>query len=106
MLPLYYASSNWFIHDMFANRSKSNILRLRMAPDLSPEYLLDDIFNQYLRRHNLIATESVQGGLLIEHVFEVDLRNEQDTISFLNQIREITNNNKVVLIKGYHEVNL
>lgn len=98
----------WFMFssNMFANNSKSNILRLRMAPDLSPEDLLANIFNQYLSRHNLIATESVQGGMLIEHVFEVDMKNEKDTVGFLNQLREITNNNKVVLIKGYHEVNL
>jgi hypothetical protein len=98
----------WFMFatNMFANRAKSNILRLRMDPDLSPEELLEGVFNRYLRRHNLIATESVQGGMLTEHVFEVDLRNDQDSVNFLNQIREITNNNKVVLIKGYHEVNL
>ncbi len=98
----------WFMFttDMFANRSKSNILRLRLSPDLSPEDLLEEIFNRYLRRHNLIATESVQGGLLIEHVFEVELRNEQDTVNFLNRVREITNNNKMVLIRGYHEVNI
>jgi hypothetical protein len=95
-----------FTTDMFANKTKSNILRLRMSPDLSPEELLEDIFNQYLRRRNLIATESVQGGLLIEHVFEVELRNEQEAVSLLNQVRQITNNNKVVLIRGYHEVNL
>jgi hypothetical protein len=95
-----------FTTNMFANRSKSNILRLRMASDLSPEEVLNGIFKQYLRRHNLIATESVQGGLLIEHVYEVDLRNEHDNINFLNQLRQLTNNNKVVLIRGYHEVNV
>ena len=98
----------WFMftYDWFANKSKSNILRLRMAPDLSPEELLTGLFDRYLKRYNLIATESVQGGLLIEHVFEVELRKEHDGMDLLNQLREITNNNKVVLIRGYHEVNL
>ncbi|HLA42143.1 MAG TPA: hypothetical protein VJZ27_01835, partial [Aggregatilineales bacterium] len=98
----------WFMFktDMFANRSRSNILRVRMAPDLPPEVALEDAFSRYLRRYNLIATESVQGGLLIEHVFEVDLKNEEDTVDFMNQLRKITNNNKVVIIRGYHEVNL
>jgi hypothetical protein len=98
----------WFMftNDMFANKSKSNILRLRLSPDLSPQLLLQDIFDRYLRRHNLIATESVQGGFLIEHVYEVELRNDRDSVDLLNQVREITNNNKVVLTRGYHEVNL
>jgi hypothetical protein len=98
----------WFMFttDMFANKTKSNILRLRMSPDLFPEELLDDIFSKYLRRRNLIATESVQGGLLIEYVYEVELRKEEDAVNLLNQVRQITNNNKVVLIRGYHEVNL
>jgi uncharacterized membrane protein YhiD involved in acid resistance len=95
-----------FTTDMFANRTKSNILRLRLAPDLSPEDCLREVFNHYLRRHNLIATESVQGGFLIEHVFEVELLNEQDKVHFLGRISEISNNNKVVLIRGYHEVNI
>ena len=95
-----------FTRDMFSNKSKSNILRLRMSPDLAPEELMEEIFERYLRRHNLISTESVQGGFLIEHVYEVELRNEQDSVDLLNQVREITNNNKVVLIRGYHEVNL
>ncbi len=98
----------WFMFttNMFANKTRSNILRLRMSSDLPAEALLGDIFDQYLRRHNLIATESVQGGLLIEHVFEVELRDEQDAVTFLNEVRDITNNNKVVLIRGYHEVNI
>jgi uncharacterized membrane protein YhiD involved in acid resistance len=98
----------WFMFrtNMFANRSRSNILRIRMEPDLSPEIALEDAFSRYLRRYNLIATESVQGGFLIEHVFEVDLKNEQDSVDFLNQLRQITNNNKVVIVRGYHEVNL
>jgi hypothetical protein len=77
-----------------------------MAPDLPPELALEAIFERYLRRHNLIASESVQGGLLNEHVYEVDLKDEHDTVAFLNQLREITNNNKVVIIRGYHEVNI
>jgi uncharacterized membrane protein YhiD involved in acid resistance len=98
----------WFMFrtDMFANKSRSNILRVRMAPDLPPEIVLEAAFERYLRRHNLIASESVQGGLLNEHVYEVDLKDEHDTAAFLNQLREITNNNKVVIIRGYHEVNI
>jgi len=98
----------WFMFttDMFANKTRSNILRLRISPDFSPEDLLGDVFNQYLRRRNLIAVESVQGGMLIEHVFEVELRNERDTVPFMNQVRDLTNDYKVVLIRGYHEVNL
>jgi uncharacterized membrane protein YhiD involved in acid resistance len=98
----------WFMFttDMFANKTRSNILRLRMSPDLAQEVILADIFDHYLRRHNLIATESVQGGFLMEHVYEVELRNERDSAEFLSHLQKITDNNKVVLIKGYHEVNL
>jgi archaellum biogenesis ATPase FlaH len=68
--------------------------------------LFESIFSKYLIRFSLIAVETVQAGTLTELVYGVELKKQADSQAFMNELRQLNANNKVVLITGFQEVDL
>lgn len=98
----------WFMvrRDMFATTVREQILKIRVPADLTPDGLFDSVFARYLTRSDLMGLETVQGGSLTELVYGVELRKGASPQDLLNDLRRVNDNNKVLLITGYHEVDL
>ncbi len=92
--------------DMFAADNKEQILKVRLPADVPSGTVFDQLFSRYLARYNLIAIESVQAGMLTEYVYGVEFKKGADSQAFITDIRQLNQNNKVVLITGQQEVNL
>lgn len=92
--------------NLFAKDIKEQILKIRLPGDMNYETLFDNIFAQYLNRFNLIAVETVQAGTQTELVYGVEFKRESQAQAFLNELRQLNDNNKVALITGHHEVDL
>ncbi|HEX9923832.1 MAG TPA: DUF4956 domain-containing protein [Anaerolineae bacterium] len=92
--------------NLFAKDIKEQILKIRLPGDMNYETLFDSIFARYLNRFNLIAVETVQAGTQTELVYGVEFKRESQTQAFLNELRQLNDNNKVALITGHHEVDL
>jgi uncharacterized membrane protein YhiD involved in acid resistance len=92
--------------NMFAKDVREQILKVRVSADMRQEVLFEQVFDRYLNRYNLIATETVQAGTLTEYVYGVELKRQQDTAEFMRELSKLNNNNKVALITGHHEVDL
>jgi hypothetical protein len=92
--------------NLFAKDIKEQILKIRLPGDMNYETLFDSIFARYLNRFNLIAVETVQAGAQTELVYGVEFKRESQTQAFLNELRQLNDNNKVALITGHHEVDL
>jgi uncharacterized membrane protein YhiD involved in acid resistance len=92
--------------DLFAKEVKEQILKVRIASDMPYETMFERVFSRYLARSDLIAMETVQAGLLTELVYGIELKRPQDAQAFLEELRRLTDNNKVALVTGYHEVDL
>jgi uncharacterized membrane protein YhiD involved in acid resistance len=92
--------------NMFAREMREQILKIRLPGDVRYERLFDPVFNRYLNRFSLIAMETVQAGTLTELVYGVELKKQSDAQAFMNELRQLNDNNKVALITGYNEVDL
>lgn len=92
--------------NMFTKDVREQILKIRLPADVRYEALFEGVFNQYLNRYNLIATESVQAGMLTELVYGIELKKQNQAQDLIEALRRVNDNNKVALITGHHEVDL
>jgi len=92
--------------DMFAADNKEQILRVRLPAGVPSSTLFEPLFSRYITRYSLIAVESVKSGTLTELVYGVEFKKGADTQAFINEIRQLNQNNKVVLVTGQQEVDL
>ncbi len=92
--------------NLFAKDIKEQILKVRLPGDMHYETLFDSVFAKYLIRFNLIAVETVQAGTQTELVYGIEFKRQSQTQAFMNELRQLNDNNKVALITGHHEVDL
>lgn len=92
--------------NLFAKQIREQILKIRLPGDMRYDTLFERVFARYLNRYELIAIESVQAGTLTELVYGVELKKPSEAQNFMNELRQLNDNNKVSLITGYHEVDL
>jgi len=92
--------------NMFAIDVREQILKIRVPGNTRYEELFERVFDRYLSRYNLIAVESVQGGLLTELVYGIELKRQREAPELLEELSRLNENNKVALITGHHEVDL
>jgi hypothetical protein len=92
--------------DLFARDVKDQILRIRLPADVGYERLFQATFVRYLYRFDLISVESVQAGTLTKLVYDVELKKKVTSQEFLEEVRKLNHNNKVMLITGYHSVDV
>lgn len=95
-----------FTLNLFAKDIREQILKIRLPGDMRYDRLFDSVFARYLNRFSLIAVETVQAGTLTELIYGVELKKQTDAQAFMNELRQLNDNNKVSLITGYHEVDL
>lgn len=92
--------------NLFAREVREQILKIRLPGDVRYETLFERVFARYLTRSELIAVELVQAGTLNELIYGIELKKQSEAQNFLNELRQLNDNNKVALITGYHEVDL
>ncbi len=86
-----------FALNLFA--SNEQILKLRLPYD----NLFDGLFARYLERFDFISMEAVQSGMMTELVYEIRLKKQTSMLEFLNGVRSLTPDKKI-LIAAYHNV--
>jgi hypothetical protein len=92
--------------DMFAKEVREQVLKIRVPADVRYEQLFDAAFDLYLTRADLLGLEVVQAGMLTELVYGVELKPGASPQALLDDLRRLNDNNKVMLITGYQEVDL
>lgn len=83
--------------DLFAPQRHSHLLRVRVGNDMDHATVFNTPFERFLARHRLLAVESVQGGLLTELRYAVELRPGGDPLEFVSAIQLCNGNNRVIL---------
>lgn len=92
--------------DMFASEVREQLLKIRLPADMPYQTLFDEPFTQYLSRVDLVAMETVQAGMLLELVYSISFKKSDQIPAFLEALRVLNNNNKIVLITGRDTVDL
>jgi archaellum biogenesis ATPase FlaH len=77
-----------------------------LPADVAYTTLFEDTFARYLTRFDLVAVETVQAGTLTELMYDIALKKHIKTQEFLEELRKLNHNNKVVLITSYQGVDL
>jgi hypothetical protein len=90
--------------DLFAPSRPSHFLRVRIANDLAFEEAFEPCFSRFLEDYQLLTVESAQAGLMTEARYSVRLKAEVSAEKFLNALREINGNNRIVLSTAGAEV--
>jgi hypothetical protein len=98
----------WLItrFNLFDRDINDQILRIRLPADVDYERLFQGTFVRYLYRFDLVSVESVQAGTLTELVYDVELKKSTAAQQFLEEMRKLNHNNKVLLITGYPNVDV
>lgn len=94
------------ILNLFERDTREQLLKIRLPGDMRPEALFAEAFDRYFNRYDLIAMETVQAGTLTELVYSVQLKKNADTQKLFEEVRQLNDNNKVVMITGRQEVDL
>ncbi len=92
--------------DFFALDTREQLLKIRLPGDMRHETLFADLFEHHIRRYNLIAIETVQAGTLTELAYSVELKKGADVQALFTGIRQLNDNNKVVLVTGRQEADI
>lgn len=105
---LIFGSMLWLMNrlDMFSGDTGSRVLKIRVPEGAEYDRLFSDVFTRYLSTHKMIAVESTQNGTMNELVYEVRLRRRVSSQEFMDEIRRLNENNKVMLIVGFNEMSL
>ncbi len=92
------------MHQMnfFAKDVCKKILKIRLSSDIPYDAVFSEVFDKYLRHFELITVETVQAGLLTELVYMTELKNQSNIQEFMEALRMLNNNNKVVLMNEYY----
>jgi uncharacterized membrane protein YhiD involved in acid resistance len=92
--------------NLFARDARDQILRIRLPADVAYTTLFEETFARHLTRFDLVAVETVQAGTLTELMYDVALKKQTKTQEFLEELRQLNHNNKVVLLTSYQSVDL
>jgi hypothetical protein len=92
--------------DLFHKRVSERVLRVRLPADVDEARVLDAVFREHLEESRLVSVETVAGGVLQEVVYAILPKPKTVPQTFLEAIRAVNGNNKVVLIMGQQEVDL
>ena len=58
---------------------------------------LNDTFNTFLEKHDLISVESIQAGMMTELRYNISLRPEHRAGELVSAIQQVNGNNRVLL---------
>jgi len=94
------------ILNLFERDTLEQLIKIRLPGDMRHESLFAETFDRYFNRYDLIAMETVQAGTLTELVYSVQLKKSADVQNMFEEIRQLNNNNKVVMITGRQEIDL
>lgn len=92
--------------NLFARDTREQLMKIRLPGDMRHDSLFTEMFDRYINRYDLIAMETVQAGTLTELVYSIQLKKNADIQKLFEEVRQLNDNNKVVMITGRQEVDL
>ena len=83
--------------DVFASNRASHQLRVRVGHDIDWDETFEPIFKEYLNGIDLISVETVQGGMMTEIRYRMQLKSEKTTSDFMEKMQIASGNNRVMI---------
>lgn len=108
VFALFASALIYFLHrfDVGQMTTREVLLKVHLPENLDYHRAFNDLFQRFLTEHSLLSIETIRGGTLVELVYSVELRPDEDDVAFMNELRAINGNNKVALLSGRENVNV
>ena len=82
------------------------LLKVHLPENLDYHTAFNDVFYEFLMDQTLLSVESIHGGTLLELVYSIHFKRDAREGAFLDGLRNVNGNNKVVLLTGAQNVNV
>lgn len=83
--------------DAFAAQRASHMLSIRITSEMNFEELLSPLFEKYTDQVSLIRVGSAQAGMMTELRYGLQLKVGASTAEFLEELHQVSGNNRVML---------
>lgn len=81
------------------------LLKVNLPGAVDYHVVFNDLFYQYLRESSLLSVETLREGL-IELVYSIEFKRAKDEAAFLDEVRALTQGEKVALLVGQQQINI
>ena len=95
-----------FRFDIASMSTSEVLLKAHLPENLDYHTALEEVFSRFLQAHSLLSVETIQGGTLLELVYSIQFKRGAEEAAFLDAVRAVNGNSKVVLLTGAQNVNV
>jgi len=95
-----------YYFNFFARTVRERILLVEVDEGTDHDKLFGELFRKTFQENFLISMESLPNTKTVQLVFSVTVPGKFKSAKLLSKVRELTNNKKVSLIEGHHQMDL
>lgn len=87
-------------------RPPGQILKMRLPTGKDPDQTVQGVFEKFLQNWELVSFETVQMGSLAEATYQVQLKSHDQKSDFLENLKTLNENQKIILFHPDREISL
>jgi len=108
LFTLFLSPVVYFLHRfrIGAQPTSEMLLKVQLADGTDHRTALQESFFRHLQEHSLLSIETIQGGSALELVYSVHLKEGAKESEFLDALRAVNGNRKVVLLTGAQNIDI
>jgi len=80
------------------------LVKIHLPEFIDYHSVFNDIFFRYLEDQSLLSVETIRDGTMLELVYSIRFRKSADEAKFIDELRSVTGEHKVMLLTGYENV--
>lgn len=103
MIPMVYFLYRF---DIGAMPTSEVMLKVNLPEDIDYHTAFDPVLARFCSDQALLSVETIQGGQALELVYSIHFKPAADERAFLDAVRQVNRNGKVVLLTGQQNVNI
>jgi uncharacterized membrane protein YhiD involved in acid resistance len=92
--------------DLFANSVQRQVVKLQVPPEGDHQALVEDVFVKQTKSFDLVSTETVRGGTLLEMLYTVELRREVKPRQLIEALTAANAGQRVTVLSGYDQTDV
>lgn len=90
----------------FASNIQRQVVKVQVPPEGDFDKLVEDILIKLTKSFELVSTETIRNGALMELFYTVELSRGVEPRQLVNQITEVNTGQRVTVLSGYDQTDL
>jgi uncharacterized membrane protein YhiD involved in acid resistance len=92
--------------DLFANSVQRQVVKLQLPPEGDHQALVEDVFVKQTKSFDLVSTETVRGGTLLEVLYTVEMRRGVKPKQLIDALTAVNAGQRVTVLSGYDQTDV